>query len=204
MSFLHPTADVSKEAKIGKGTRIWHQAQVREGAVIGEHCIISKNVYVDHHVTIGNCVKIQNNASIYFGVTLEDGVFVGPHACFTNDNLPRAINPDGSLKTGGSQATDWEVAKTLVKEGASIGANATILAGVTIGTYALVGAGAVVTKDVPDYGLVFGCPAQLKGFVCKCAKKVEKKEEKGAVIILHCKDCNTDIEIPKHVYSQVL
>ncbi|MBN2459169.1 N-acetyltransferase [Candidatus Woesearchaeota archaeon] len=167
---VHPSAEVSDKAIVGDGTVVWNNSQVREGAKLGKSCILSKNVYVDINVTIGDNVKLQNNVSVFHGVVIEDGVFVGPHVCFTNDRSPRAINPDGSLKQG----CDWTVFKTLVKKGASIGANSTIICGVTIGSWALVGAGSVVTKDVPDHGLVFGNPARLNGFVCKCAKKLEK------------------------------
>ena len=158
---IHPTADVSENANIGEGTSIWHQAQVREGVRLGKNCIIGKGVYIDFDVHIGDNAKIQNYVSVFHGVTLEDGVFVGPHVCFTNDLLPRAINPDGTLKSG----DDWELSKTLVQEGAGLGANSTIRCGVTIGKWAIVGAGSVVTRDVPDYGLVWGNPARLHGFV---------------------------------------
>jgi len=161
---IHPTAEISPDARIGAGTRIWHHAQVREGAVIGRECILGKNVYIDRDVVIGDRVKIQNNASIYHGVTLEDGVFVGPNACLTNDRYPRAITPDGLLKAD----SDWEVVPTRVCHGASIGAGAILLAGVTVGPFALVGAGAVVTRDVPAHGLVLGNPARLAGYVCRC------------------------------------
>ena len=170
---IHPTADVSPNARIGKGTNIWNQAQIRENAQIGDNCIISKNVYIDFDVKIGNNVKIQNNVSIYHGVTIEDGVFIGPHACFTNDKKPRAINPDGTLK----KSDDWEVSKILVKKGASIGANSTILPGILIGEFALIGAGSVVTKNVPDYASVIGNPSRQVYYVCKCAKKLEKNKK---------------------------
>ena len=153
---IHPTAEVSPQASIGEGTRIWHQAQIRERARIGEQCIIGKGVYIDLDVVIGSQVKVQNGASIYHGATIEDGVFIGPHACFTNDRLPRAITPDGQLKGD----SDWEVGRTLVQRGASIGAGAILLPGVTVGTFAMVGAGAVVTHDVPAHGLVVGNPAR--------------------------------------------
>lgn len=165
---IHPTAEVSERASIGDGTSIWNNAQVREDAVIGKHCIIGKGVYIDAGVVIGDNVKIQNNVSVFHGVTIEDGVFIGPHVCFTNDMLPRAINPDGTLKS----AQDWMVVNTVVRYGASIGANATIVCGVTIGMWAMVGAGSVVTKDVPDHGLVYGNPATLRGYVCKCGQKL--------------------------------
>ncbi|MFA7244317.1 MAG: acyltransferase [Patescibacteria group bacterium] len=172
--FKHETADVSDKAKIGKGTKIWNWCQVRENATIGENCIIGKNAYVDTGAIVGNNVKIQNNASVYDGVTLEDGVFVGPHVCFTNDKIPRAINEDGSLK-GGAETGDWEISKILVKRGASIGANSTILPGVTIGEFAMVGAGSVVTRNVPDYTLVLGNPARAYGIVDKSGKIVSKE-----------------------------
>ncbi len=158
---IHSSAEVSPQADLGQNVQVWNGSQIREGASLGEGTILGKNVYVDFGVKIGAKCKVQNNVSIYHGVTLEDGVFVGPHVCFTNDKNPRAINPDGSLKT----SQDWSVSEILVKYGAAIGANATILPGVTIGKWALVGAGAVVTKDVPDYGLVLGNPAKLVGYV---------------------------------------
>ena len=159
--YMHPTADVSKQAKIGKNTKIWHQSQVRENSVIGQNCILGKNVYIDHDVGIGNNVKMQNNSSIYYGSEIEDGVFIGPHACFTNDKLPRATTTDGKLKTG----EDWEMTKTLVKRRASIGANATIICGVIIGENSIIGAGSVVTKDVPPNSIVAGNPAKAIGKV---------------------------------------
>ena len=171
--YVHPTSDVSSQAKIGSGTKIWQHCQVRENAQIGSNCILSKGVYIDAGVKIGNNVKIQNGISVYHGVTLEDGVFCGPHCVFTNDKRPRSINPDGSLKGG----KDWVVSETLVKKGASIGAHATIICGTVLGEWAMIGAGSVVTKDVPDYGLVIGNPARLVGFVCPCGEKLKFTEE---------------------------
>jgi acetyltransferase-like isoleucine patch superfamily enzyme len=167
---IHPTADVSPLATIGEGTRIWHQAQVRERARIGRSCIIGKGVYIDFDVVIGDRVKIQNGVSIYHGATIEDGVFVGPHACLTNDKLPRAIAPDGELKGD----ADWEVGKILVQYGASIGAGAIIVPGVTVGRFAMVGAGAVVTRDVAAHALVVGNPARPVGFVCMCGHRLRR------------------------------
>ena len=166
--FIHPTAEVSDSADLGEGTTVWNYAQIREGVKVGEQCTFGKGVYVDADVKIGAGVKIQNNASIFHGVTLEDGVFIGPHVCFTNDLHPRAVNPDMSFK----EPTDWMVMPTRVCLGAAIGANSTIRCGVTIGKWAMVGAGSVVTKDVPDYGLVFGAPAMMRGYVCPCGQRL--------------------------------
>lgn len=166
---IHQTADVSDQAEIGEGTSIWHESQVRERVHIGSNCILGKGVYVDFDVTIGNNCKIQNRASVYHGTTLADGVFVGPHVIFTNDKLPRAINPDGSRKSD----DDWEVGPIHVNTGASLGAGSIILPGVTVGKFALVGSGAVVTKDVADYAIVVGNPARQVGYACACGTKLE-------------------------------
>jgi UDP-2-acetamido-3-amino-2,3-dideoxy-glucuronate N-acetyltransferase len=200
--FAHATADVSPEATIGHGTKIWQHCQIREGAIIGRNCVLSKGVYVDSDVHIGNNVKIQNGISIYHGVTLEDGVFCGPHCVFTNDRQPRAINPDGTLKG----TDDWIVSKTLVKMGVAIGAHATIVCGVTIGRWAMIGAGAVVTHDVPDYGLVYGNPARLHGFVCACGEKLEvaaRTPSKSDATIMICPKCQTRVEIPNTVFERL-
>lgn len=146
--FIHPTANVSNKVRIGAGTKVWINVQIRENADIGEMCILSKDVYVDHAVKIGHRCKIQNSVSVYNGVEIGDDVFVGPNACFTNDRVPRAFN------------SDWRIAPTRIANGASIGANATIVCGITIGEYAMVAAGSVVTKDVPPYTLVMGNPAR--------------------------------------------
>jgi len=182
MNKIHNTSDVSEQATIGQNTSIWNNAQIRENAIIGDNCIISKNVYIDINVKIGNNVKIQNNVSVYHGVTIENGVFIGPHVCFTNDKNPRAINPDNTLKSN----QDWKVSKILVKQGASIGSNSTILSGITIGKFALIGAGSTVTKNIPDYGLVLGNPAKMVGYVCKCGLKLEKDQT--------CEKCNISLK----------
>ncbi|MGQ9481433.1 acyltransferase [Chloroflexus sp.] len=168
MATIHPTATVDPQAQIGDNTRVWHWTQIREDVVIGSESIIGKGCYFDAGVRVGSRVKIQSNVSVFRGVTIEDGVFVGPHACFTNDKTPRAINLDGTLKG----LEDWTVTPTLVKYGASIGANATIVCGITIGRFAMVAAGSVVTRDVPDYGLVMGNPARLAGYVCPCGSRL--------------------------------
>src|SRR5215469_455841 len=183
--YIHPTAEISPDAHIGAGTRIWSQVQVREHAHVGEECNIGKGVYIGAHVRVGSRVKIQNYALVYEGVTLEDGVFVGPAVCFTNDLLPRAITPDGRLK--GDE--DWEVTSTLVKYGASIGAGAVILCGVTIGEFALVGAGSMVTRDVPPYTLVFGSPARQHGYVCRCARRLVDVHEQDGKLVGQCEVC---------------
>jgi UDP-2-acetamido-3-amino-2,3-dideoxy-glucuronate N-acetyltransferase len=195
---IHPTADVASDATIGEGTSIWHQCQIRSNVKIGQNCILGKGVFVDADVCIGDNVKIQNYVSVYHGVTLEDGVFVGPHVCFTNDMRPRAINPDGTLKS----ADDWTVSKTLIKRGAALGANSTIRCGITIGEWALVGSGSVPTHDVPDYGIVYGNPAQLHGFVCPCGEKLEKQSVKNNRVIAKCSACGQTVEIPEKTWNQ--
>ena len=163
---IHPTAEVSPRAKIGPGTKIWNEAQVREDAVVGANCIIGKGVYIVRDVVIGDNVKVQNRVSLFHGVTIEDGVFIGPHACLTNDKYPRAITPSGELKSN----ADWQEGKITVKRGASIGAGAVVLPDVTIGEFAMVAAGALVTRDVPAQALVVGNPARQRGYVCRCGR----------------------------------
>lgn len=183
--FRHPTAVVESD-EIGEETRIWHFAHVREKARIGRSCNIGKSVYVDTEVEIGNNVKIQNFVSIYRGVKIEDDVFIGPSVTFTNDLYPRAFI-----------WSEQKIIPTLVKKGASIGAGSTIICGVTIGEYAMVGAGSVVAKDVPAFSLVYGNPAKLRSFVCYCGKKLEKViEEDGNKTIYKCV-CGKIVEIKK-------
>lgn len=161
--YVHETAEVSPEAEIGDGTYVWHHAQVREGAKIGRNCRLGKDVYIDKNVVVGDHCKLQNGATLYDGLVVGNAVFIGPHVVFTNDPYPRA------------QPNDWEVVPTLVKDGASIGANATILCGITIGADAMVAAGSVVTHDVPDHALVQGVPARLRGYVCHCGRPLDEK-----------------------------
>jgi len=161
--FCHESSYIDDNVEIGEGTKIWHFSHVQSGAAIGKNCSISQNVNIANNVKIGNCVKIQNNVSIYEGVELEDYVFCGPSMVFTNIKLPRSEFP----QRGGEHYS-----KTLIKKSASIGANATILCGLTIGEYALIGSGAVVTKDVPPFALVVGNPGRVIGKVDKIGNRV--------------------------------
>jgi UDP-2-acetamido-3-amino-2,3-dideoxy-glucuronate N-acetyltransferase len=167
--FAHESAFVDDGVEIGEGTSIWHTSHILKGSHIGKNCKIGQNVVVGPKVTVGNGVKIQNNVSVYEGVTLEDYVFCGPSMVFTNVFNPRSEIPRMS-----------ELRQTLVKRGATLGANSTILCGITIGQYALIGAGAVVTKDVPDHALVVGNPARVTGWMCGCGVKLKMKGTKGA------------------------
>ena len=180
--FKHPTAVVESD-DIGEGTKIWHFAHVRERAKIGKNCVIGKSVYIDEDVEIGDRVKVQNFVSVYKGVRIEDDVLVGPSVTFTNDLYPRAFSWNAD-----------KITMAVVKEGASIGANSTIVCGVTISEYAMVGAGSVVTKDVPPFGLVYGNPAELKGFVCYCGRKLSRiVREEGEKRVYKC-ECGKEGE----------
>ena len=158
--FVHPTSIVDDNVEIGEETKIWHFSHIQSGAKIGKKCSFGQNVNISNHVTIGKGVKVQNNVTIYEGVEIEDYVFCGPSCVFTNDLTPRAKYPKSSAR----------YKRTLIKEGASIGANATVVCGHTIGRWALIGAGAVVTSNVPDHALMLGIPARQKGWVCECGE----------------------------------
>lgn len=186
--YIHPTAEVSSQATLHDGVKIWHQAQVRERAFIGANCIIGKGAYIDFDVAIGANSKIQNGVYVYHGVTIEEGVFLGPGVILTNDRTPRAVTADGSQKSD----ADWQVSPIVVKQGASLGARAVILPGVVIGEYALVGAGAVVTRDVPPHGLVYGNPARLQGYVCCCGATLQPIDEGE----WFCATCKRHYELP--------
>jgi acetyltransferase-like isoleucine patch superfamily enzyme len=164
-ALIHPTATIEAGAVVAAGTRIWHRSHVRAGSRIGADCTIGFSVYVDTGVVIGDRCKIQNHVSLYRGVELEDDVFVGPAATFTNDLYPR------------SGTSGWEVVPTKVRHGASLGANATVVCGVEVGAWSMVGAGTVVTADVPPHGLMLGTPARLRGWVCICGHVLARLDD---------------------------
>ena len=176
--FVHPSSYVDEGAVVGRGTRIWHFSHVMPGSTIGENCTLGQNVNVNRNVRVGNYVKIQNNVSVYEGVELEDYVFCGPSMVFTNVPFPRSEFP---------QRGSEFYKKTLVKRSASIGANATVICGHTIGRSAFIGAGSVVTRDIPDYALVYGNPARIRGWICRCGQKLGFKEDRA-----ECPRCGTE------------
>lgn len=177
--YVHPTADVAESATIASGAKIWHHAQVRENASIGENCIVGRGAYVGTGVDVGDNCKIQNYALVYEPATLANGVFIGPAVVLTNDHFPRAINADGTPKS----ADDWHPVGVDIREGASIGANATCVAPLVIGRWALVGSGSVVVKDVPDFALVVGSPARRIGWVGKAGQPLTVDPDDATVYI---------------------
>ena len=183
--FVHESSYIDNDVEIGNGTKIWHFCHIQKGARIGENCSFGQNVNVSNNVKIGNGVKVQNNVSIYEGVELEDYVFCGPSMVFTNDLTPRAKYPKGPAG----------FKKTLVREGASIGANATIVCGHTIGRCAMIAAGAVVTKDVPDYAFVVGVPARRIGWICKCGERLD--------CLLACKRCGQKYQLDGEMHTKL-
>jgi UDP-2-acetamido-3-amino-2,3-dideoxy-glucuronate N-acetyltransferase len=182
---IHPTAEIECDVSIGEKTRIWRNVHVRPGVYIGSECTIGDGVYLDSRVHIGSRVKIQNYVSVFEGVRVADGVFIGPHVCFTNDQFPRAITPSGARQ----EINDWHISPTLVEYGASLGANAVIVCGITIGTFALIGAGSVVTKDVAAYALMYGNPARQHGYICKCAQRFLRLEKQDGRLQGWCEYC---------------
>lgn len=180
--FVHESSYVDDGVNIGEGTKIWHFSHISKGATIGSGCNLGQNVFVGNGVRIGNKVKIQNNVSVYEGVELEDYVFCGPSMVFTNVRTPRCEFPRNT-------AADYK--KTLVKRGASIGANATVVCGTTLGRNAFVGAGSTVTKDVPDYAVVYGNPARVRGYMCACGDTIVAADAK----VLQCKRCGVDVTL---------
>jgi acetyltransferase-like isoleucine patch superfamily enzyme len=165
---IHATADLEPDVSVGAGTSIWHRAHVRTGARIGAECVIGRDAFIDERVTIGDRVKIQNLALVYHGVEVEDGVFIGPGAILTNDRYPRAVTSTGDL----ARADDWQVSPITLRSGCSIGAGAVVVAGTEVGRFAMVGAGAVVSRSVPNHALVVGSPARRIGWVCACGARL--------------------------------
>ena len=165
---IHPSADLEADVAVGERTSIWNRAQLRTGARIGAECVVGRDAFIDEGVTIGDRVKIQNGALIYHGVTIEDGVFIGPNAILTNDRYPRAVTSSGEL----ARAEDWTVSPITLRYGCSIGAGAVVVAGVEVGRFATVGAGAVVTRSVPGHALVAGNPARRLGWMCACGMRL--------------------------------
>jgi len=182
--FVHESSYIDENVKIGQGTKIWHFCHIQKGAVIGDFCSLGQNVNISNNVIVGNHVKIQNNVSVYEGVELEDYVFCGPSMVFTNDLTPRSKYPKG---TEGYK-------KTFLKYGSTVGANATIVCGHTIGKWAMVGSGSVVTKDVPDYALVVGVPAKQIGWVCECGSPLRDN--------LNCKICGRSYFLDNGILSE--
>lgn len=187
---IEDSAVVSERAAIGEGTNIWHFAQVRENASIGRNCNIGKGVYIDFDVNIGDNVKIQNLVSVYHGVIIEDDVFVGPHVVFTNDMYPRSFSGES-----------WKVYPTTIEKGASLGANSTIICGNSVGEYAMVGAGSVVTEDVPCHALVVGNPARIIHAVCMCGQPLNDDDVVAGVDICHT--CGRKNDIPDEVRDAI-
>lgn len=196
--FVHPTAVIEKDVEIGAGTKIWHYAQIRSNSRLGKNCVVGKSVFIDTNSEIGDNCKFQNHAIVYHKAIIGNGVFIGPNVCFTNDKIPRAINPDGSLKS----ADDWQVTTIKIGEGASIGAHSVITPGVTIGRFALAGSGSVITKDVPDFALVYGNPARIRDFVCFCGQKLINILEKNTKFIKFKCACGEEVTIPLEIFKQ--
>lgn len=180
--FVHPSSYVDEPCSIGAGTKIWHFSHIMQNCKIGLSCSIGQNVVISPHVVLGSGVKIQNNVSVYTGVVCEDDVFLGPSCVFTN-----VVNPRAFIER------KEEFRKTIIRKGASVGANATIVCGCTVGCYSLVGAGSVVTHDVPNYSLVVGNPARVIGYVCKCGGRLQEKNEVWKCLL--CGITYTSIEI---------
>ena len=187
--YVDPTAIVDKDVKLGSGTKIWHFVHIMKDAEIGRDCIFADYVYVGRGVKIGNKVKLENRATVYEGVTIEDNVFVGPHVTFTNDSYPRASNPN------------WKIMQTLVKKGSAIGAGTVIVCGVTIGENSMIGAGSVVTDNIPPYALDYGNPAKVRDFICRCGKKLKSQKKNEKIILMECPCCKERHQISLKEYA---
>lgn len=192
--FVHESAYVDDNVEIDKGTKIWHFSHVQGGTKIGKNCSLGQNVNIGNNVIIGNSVKIQNNVSVYEGVELEDFVFCGPSMVFTN-----IMNPRSEFPQRGSEF----YLKTLIKKSASLGANSTIVCGNTIGKYAFVGAGTVVIKDIPDYGMVVGTPARLIGWMCACGTKLSLTTDPNSEEIATCSKCGREYKKKNNHIKQI-
>ena len=193
---IHATADLESDVSVGPRTSIWHRAQVRSGARIGADCVIGRDAFIDEGVVLGDRVKVQNLALLYHGVTVEDGVFIGPNAILTNDRYPRAITAAGEL----ARADEWTVSPIMLRHGCSIGAGAVVVAGIEVGRFATVGAGAIVTRDVPVHALVVGSPARRIGWVCACGARLVAGETQRPAAANHdghatCSACGLAYEI---------
>lgn len=182
-SFIHKSATIELGVRIGEGTKIWHEAQIRSGAVIGKSCIIGKGVFIDQNVAIGDRVKIQNYACIYYDCNIEDDVFIGPHVVITNDLYPRASTIDRKLQS----SHDWKAGKTIIRNGASLGAGVILLPNITIGSFALIGAGAVVLQDIGTQQIVVGNPSRVIGYICLCGSKTIKKKPRLPFVCSLCR-----------------
>ncbi len=191
--FIHESSFVDDNVKIGEGTRIWHFSHILKNCTIGKNCVIGQNVSIGPNVSIGSNVKIQNNVSAYEGVTLEDDVFCGPSMVFTN-----VLNP----RSHWSRKDEFK--KTLVKKGASLGANSTVICGITIGRYAFIGAGALVNKDVPDFALIYGVPAQIQGWMCYCGIKLNLSNSPSSKETTKCDTCGRMYRKSGFLISEVL
>jgi acetyltransferase-like isoleucine patch superfamily enzyme len=187
---IHPTALVERDVSLGSGTQVWDNVHIRHGALLGKDCIVGEKTYIAYDVKIGNFVKLNANVYICAAVTIEDYVMISAHTVFTNDKFPRAFPPDMSGLA--SSDPNEETLSTVVREGATIGANATIGCGIEIGRFAMVGMGAVVTKNVPNYGLVFGNPARLQGYVCACGPLLGSKDLFATSKAAKCHRCGRE------------
>ena len=187
--YVDPTAIIDNNVSLGSGTKVWHFVHIMEDAKIGKDCVIADYVYVGRGVKIGNKVKFENRATVFEGVTIEDNVFVGPHVTFTNDLYPRSFKKD------------WKILPTLVKKGSSIGARTVIVCGVTLGEYAMIGAGSVVTQSIPPHALAYGNPARIRGFVCRCSRKLVTPEKAKDHVYMRCPVCNEKYKIASEYYA---
>jgi acetyltransferase-like isoleucine patch superfamily enzyme len=189
--YVDSTAIVDDGVYLGNGTKIWHFAHIMQDAKIGKDCVVADYVYVGKGVKIGDNVKLENRVTVYEGVIIEDKVFVGPHVTFTNDAYPRSFSKD------------WKIQPTLVSKGSSIGARTVIVCGATIGEYALIGAGSVITDNIPAHALVYGNPARIRGFVCRCTRKLETVEEKKKYTFMVCPVCKEKYKIKTKDYIKI-